>query len=228
MIEKVKELPGYKIGNRNITILCSADDAVLISNSEDNLQRMLHIFNKTAKEYNMEITTEKTDCLTVSKEPLRCKLEIGGTIIKQVISSRYLGVDVTSHRDIYQETIYQVRDIVWRNKHIGIETKTRIYKTCIRPILTYALETRADTKKTKQTLRTTEMKTLRCIIGKTRRDYVRNEDIRQQCIIQEIVRWGRERRRNWNQHVARTEEHRLAKIIRDGKYQEEDYKKMAR
>ncbi|XP_057670662.1 uncharacterized protein LOC130902490 [Diorhabda carinulata] len=133
------------------------------------------------------------------------------------MSSKYLGVDVTSHRDIYQETIYQVRkaaattgalrDIVWRNKHIGIETKTRIYKTCITPILTYAIETRVDTKKTKQTLRTTEMKTLGCLIGKTRRDHVRNEDIRQQCNIQDIVR----------QHVTGKEKYRLAKIIRDGK-----------
>ncbi|XP_057654722.1 uncharacterized protein LOC130892978 [Diorhabda carinulata] len=200
MIKKVKELPGYKIGNRNITILCYTDDAELISNSEDKLQRMLHILNKTAKEYNMAISTEETECLTVFKEPLRCKLEIEGTIIKQVMSSRYLGVVVTSHSDIYQETIYQVRkaaattsalrDIVWRNKHIGIETKTRIYKTCIKPILTYAIETRTDTKKTKQTLKTTKMKTLRCIIGKTRRDHVRNEDIRQQCNIQDIVIWG--------------------------------------
>lgn len=44
-----------------------------------------------------------------------------------------------------------------------IRSKLRIYKTCIRPVLTYAAETRADTAKTKRILRTAEMKTLRTI-----------------------------------------------------------------
>lgn len=45
------------------------------------------------------------------------------------------------------------------------ESKVRIYKTCVRPILTYAAETCADTKKTKRILRSTEMKTLCTIRG---------------------------------------------------------------
>ena len=46
---------------------------------------------------------------------------------------------------------------------MSIESKTRIYKTCVRPIMTYATETAA----TKQMLRTTEIKILRLIVGKT-------------------------------------------------------------
>jgi len=34
-----------------------------------------------------------------------------------------------------------------------------------------------------------------------------------------IVRWERERRRKWNQHISRMNEDRLAKIVRDGKPQ---------
>ncbi|CAG9827424.1 unnamed protein product, partial [Diabrotica balteata] len=39
---------------------------------------------------------------------------------------------------------------IWRNKNIGKETKGRIYKTVIRPIMTYAAETRPDTERTKR------------------------------------------------------------------------------
>jgi hypothetical protein len=42
-----------------------------------------------------------------------------------------------------------------------VESKVRIYKTYIRPILTYATEMRAETSKTKRILRTMEMRTSR-------------------------------------------------------------------
>ncbi|KAI4472449.1 hypothetical protein M0802_016812 [Mischocyttarus mexicanus] len=99
----------------------------------------------------------------------------------------YLGVEITSHPDLYKETINQVRkpavvsealkNIIWRNKYLRKETKTRIYKTYVRPILTYAIETRADTKRTKQALRTAEMNILRPIVGKTRKDRIRNVNV---------------------------------------------------
>jgi len=66
------------------------------------------------------------------------------------------------------------------------DSKVRIYKTCIRPIMTYGIET----NKTKRMLRAAEIKTRRTIMGKTRIDQVRNTDIREQCGKQDIVRWG--------------------------------------
>ena len=39
------------------------------------------------------------------------------------------------------------------------------------------------------------MKTLRTIVEKTRIDRVRNTDIKKQCGIQDIVRWGRQSKR---------------------------------
>ena len=50
---------------------------------------------------------------------------------------------------------------------MSTESKVRIYKTIVHPVLTYASETRAETTYTQQILRTTEMKTIRAIHGKT-------------------------------------------------------------
>ena len=93
-----------------------------------------------------------------------------------------------------------------------LESKVRIYKTCVRPIMTYAAETRADTAKTKRMLRTTEMKTLRAITGISLMDRVRNDTIRDTTDVQDIVRWTRSRRRYWRDHVRRMDDHRLPKI----------------
>ena len=64
------------------------------------------------------------------------------------------------------------------------ESKIKIYKAVVRPIMTYCAETRADTTKTKQLLRTTEMNTLRAILGKTRFDRMKNIDILERCNLQ--------------------------------------------
>ncbi|KAI4490995.1 hypothetical protein M0802_010571 [Mischocyttarus mexicanus] len=55
----------------------------------------------------------------------------------------------------------------------------------IRTSKSYAIETRADTKKTKQALRTAEVNILRQILGKTRKDRIRNVNIRKECDIQD-------------------------------------------
>ncbi|KAI4473472.1 hypothetical protein M0804_015332 [Polistes exclamans] len=49
---------------------------VIMSEDEDDLQRMLYKFEKTASKLNMTISVQKTESLTISKEPRRCKLAV--------------------------------------------------------------------------------------------------------------------------------------------------------
>ena len=135
---------------------------------------------------------------------------------------KYLGVEISSSSDLYSEVREQtnkasalsgcLRNVIWNNKHVRIQSKVRIYKTCIRPVMTYGIETRADTTRTKNLLRTTEMKTLRAIAGVSLRDRIRNEEIRRTCDIEDIVRWGRARRRFWRDHVDRMNNTRIPYI----------------
>jgi len=67
--------------------------------------------------------------------------------------------------------------------------------------MTYGIETREVPNKTKRMLRVAEMKTLRTVMGKTRIDRIRNTDIREQYGVQDIVRWGSQRKRYWYAHV---------------------------
>jgi len=62
-------------------------------------------------------------------------------------------------------------------------------------IMTYGTEAGEKITKTKNMLRVTEMKTLRSILEKRRRDRVRNEVIRDECRVQNVVRWRRQRKR---------------------------------
>lgn len=69
---------------------------------------------------------------------------------------------------------------MWRDK--SIESKVSIYKTSVTPILTYAVETRAQPTKTKN-MRAAEMKLLRAIKGVSLRDQLKSTAIRKNLRI---------------------------------------------
>ena len=73
-----------------------------------------------------------------------------------------------------------------------VESKIKIYTAVVRPIMTCGAETRAATTKTKQFLRTTEMNTLRAILGKTR---LKNIDSPERCNLQEVAKFVKNRRK---------------------------------
>ena len=109
-----------------------------------------------------------------------------------------------------------LRDITWRNKDMTVESATKIYTAVLRPIMTCGAETRATTTKTKQLSRTTEMNTLRAILGKTRFDTMKNIDILERCNLQEVVKFVKSRRKAWSEHVSRAEQ-RLITLVRDAR-----------
>lgn len=169
--------------------------------------------------FNMIISIGKTQAMVIAKDPVRCKVVAGDNIIQQVTKFNYLGVETASDRNISREVRTQadkaarisgcLRDSIWRN--LCTRSKVRIYRTCIRPILTYAAETREETSKTKKIIRTTEMKILRTIKGVTLREQIRSEAIRNKLEIQDIMRWTRARRRQWRDHVDRMGPERIAR-----------------
>ncbi|XP_050519479.1 uncharacterized protein LOC126893388 [Diabrotica virgifera virgifera] len=150
------------MGNKRIGLMCYADDAAIIAKSEDDLQRQLFEFFQVSRQLNMNISTNKTKCITKAKDPLRCKLVVENNPIEQVMPFRYLGIDISSTHDPVKDLRSQInkasalsgclREIVWSKPYMRTDSKSRIYKTCIRPIMTYGIEVREGTNKTKQIL----------------------------------------------------------------------------
>ncbi|GJQ73037.1 hypothetical protein Trydic_g1670 [Trypoxylus dichotomus] len=83
--------------------VCYADDAVLIADSGDNLQRSLRSLNQSAKQLNMIINTDKAKCQVTSKEPVRCKLEVNQRMIEQANQFKCLVADITSSGNLDSE-----------------------------------------------------------------------------------------------------------------------------
>jgi hypothetical protein len=90
---------------------------------------------------------------------------------------------------------------------MSVESEINIYKAVVRPIMTYGAESRADSTKRKQILKSTEINILRAILSKKRFD-------RMKCSIQEVAKFVKCRRKAWNEHVG-TAEQRLIILVRD-------------
>lgn len=198
---------------------------LLKAENEDDLQRLLHTFNTVAKSLGLTISASKTKCMTTSKTPIRCKLAIDDKIIHQEVKFSYLGIEISCFGDIESEvrgqaikaarTASQLNDTIFRNKYLRTESKVRIYKAAIRPILTYVAETRPETSKTRQIMEATEMKIVRRIAGRTLLDRERSEDIRRACHIENVNEWVLGRKTEWNDHITRMAEDRLVRVARD-------------
>jgi len=88
MLDVQEKGKGIVIGGQNFTNLRYADDAVVISEEEAELQHMITTISDVCKEYGMEIINvkkTKTKTMAICKMGnLQCKVMINGTILEQV------------------------------------------------------------------------------------------------------------------------------------------------
>ena len=89
------------------------------------------------------------------------------------------------------------------DRKIPLRLKAKVYEAIIKPALPYGSECWAMKVTNKRKMATTEMRMLRGILGVSRREHMRNEDIRRKLHItpiDEVMRGGRLR---WFGHVQR-------------------------
>ena len=106
---------------------------------------------------------------------------------------------------------------LWKRKQVSLETKMAIYRAAVLPVLLYGSETWVMTAVESQRLEVFQMKCLRGILGITKFDHKRNEDIlaeTKQCLVGELVTRARLR---WLGHVARMDVTRLPPRLLFGK-----------
>ena len=76
------------------------------------------------------------------------------------------------------------------DKRINGKIKGKVYRTVVRPALTYGADTWALKKAQERKLEVAEMRMLRCICGVTKLDNIRNERIRATTKVGEITKNG--------------------------------------
>jgi len=106
---------------------------------------------------------------------------------------------------------------IWNAKDISKDTKVLVYRSLVQSILLYNAETWTLKDANKRSLRVFEMPVVREILGLTKRDHIRNEDIPKKLAIdKDIVEILRTRRLSYFGHVVRMDCHRYLHILLHG------------
>ena len=83
------------------------------------------------------------------------------------------------------------------DKKVPIKLKDKVYKTVIKPTMTYGADCWAIRKKDENRLHVAEMRMLRWIRGKTRKDHVRNQIIQEDAKVCQMSTFLRQKRLHW-------------------------------
>ena len=98
------------------------------------------------------------------------------------------------------------------DKKVPFKLKDKVYKTVIKPTMTYGADCWAIRKKDENRLHEAEMRMLRRIRGKTRKDHVRNQRIQEDAKVCQMSTFLREKRLHWYGNVRRREEDNLLNL----------------
>ena len=94
---------------------------------------------------------------------------------------------------------------VMNDKRMGMRLKAKVYRLVVQPVLTYGAECWALNKRDEKRLEVTEMNMLRRMLGVTRRDKLRNEEVRERTGMQENIVIVERSKIRWYGHVRKGE-----------------------
>ncbi|GFR64233.1 RNA-directed DNA polymerase from mobile element jockey-like [Elysia marginata] len=125
---------GILINGVNINNIRYADDAVVLTESEKQLQAMLDRIVDKCKEYGMKINARKTKTMHIGRDTKTLKITVGNAVLEQVSKYSYLEdmimEDVVTLKEV-QIRIEKTRQKFWENiellrKNVFLNTKKRI------------------------------------------------------------------------------------------------------
>ena len=200
--------------------LLYADDLAIIDITSADTKNRLESWQKVLTYNGLKINVAKTEHLSTSEN--RLPMQLNGEELNNVDHFKYLrsviDKDGTIDRDV--DLRVQAAWSSWRNltgvlydRKIPLRLKANVHEAIIRPALTYGSECWAMKVTNKRKIATTEMMMLRGILGVSRREHMRNEDIRRIrhiTPIDEVMRSGRLR---WFGHVQRRDVNNVTRRV---------------
>ena len=171
---------GLKLDNKKVNSLFWADDIVLLTETREDLERLLKNVSEYCNLNKLTINCKKTKCLIFNKTGrlIREKISMNGVPLENVREYKYLGFIFTPSGEI-GTGLQDLRDRAFKSfqtlkRKMGdsfnrdIETALGLYDSMIKPILTYASDFWGCLKlptHNKNPIEIMQMKVLKQILG---------------------------------------------------------------
>ena len=209
-----KCLRDIRTGINNEETVMYADDVVVFADTVDDIRNVANRWSLGMKANGMKVNTKKgkTEFLVVSRSPQQHDIYMDQNKINQTENYCHLGVNVgeSNVQEVeinnriakYNSNIGMLYPLL-KDKNIPRECKVIVYKSILKPILLYGSENWSLTTKTESKLQAAEMRMLRLIKGVTRRDRIRNVNIREEFQIRPLLEEIESNKLRWFGHVKR-------------------------
>ena len=202
--------------------LLFADDAALVSHTEQGLQELVDAFASACRDFALTISLKKTQILTqgVAAPP---SISIEGQALDIVEEFTYLGSCVTSKLSLDTEinrrigkasaTMARLSKRVWQNHHLTTATKMKVYNACVLSALLYGSESWPIYASQQERMNAFHMRCLRRLLNITWKDRVPNSEVLGKTSSSSLFSIMGKRRLRWLGHVHRMEDSRIPKAI---------------
>jgi hypothetical protein len=152
----------------------------------------------------------KCDFSAITQEEGDVRLD--GQVVPKKDTFRYLGSMLQKNGDIDEDVSHRIKVgwLKWRQAsdvlcdlRVPLKLKDKFYRTAIRPAMLYGAKCWPTKRRHVQQLIVAEMSMLRWICGHTRRDRVRNDDIRERLGVAQVEEKLVQYRLRWFGHMQR-------------------------
>lgn len=195
-----------------------ADDQSLIHETENDLQIHTSALHSACTDYNMKISTTKTEVMAISRTPNTINIQVDNIKLKQVQLFKYLGSVFTEDGKIDKEiearcqkanaVTYQLSPLL-KHPNISMTLKRQLINCIFIPTLCYQCQTWSLTKTQEKKITTCEMRCLRKAANVTRRDRIRNVNIRNVVGTSPCLKYIEKQKIKWFSHLMRMEPDQL-------------------
>lgn len=215
------------IFSKTVQLLGYADDIDIVARSEQALKEAFTSFEIAAREFGLRVNEQKTKYMRAgSSGDHAAFLDIGPYKFQRVETFVYLGSEVNSCNNVSQDINRRINAANrcfhgllkhFKSKNLSSRTKINLYKTLIRPVLTYGSETWATTKTDEAKLLIFERLVLRRVFGGVKEGEIwrrrKNRELYDVFDNDDIVRVIKLGRLRWAGHVARMNDREIPKKI---------------
>ena len=207
-----------------LPILLFADDTVLMSDNEWELQGLVNEFGTVCEKRNLKVNTGKSKVMVFERgEVTECEVKLNGQAMEIVNSFKYLGSvlskDGTMDEEV-RERVQQGRRVVGALKAVtgsrvvSMEVKKSLHDSVVIPTLTYGSEAWTLVERLRPRVRAVEMNYLRSACGVTWRDRQTNEEVRRRCGVEvDVLESVKRNNLRWFGHMERMESERMTKRV---------------
>ncbi|BHF84996.1 hypothetical protein SprV_1002815200 [Sparganum proliferum] len=197
--------------------LLFADDCILNTTSEEEMQRSMDFFSAACENFGLVINTQKTVVINQPQPksatpPNAPQISVSGTQLQVVENFRYLGSTLSRNSKIDDEVANRISKVsqafdrlqskVWNGHGLQLTTKLKMYKAVILPTLLYGAETWTVYTKQARRLNHFHLSCLRRILRLNWQDRIPDTDVLERTRILSIYAMLRQMHLRWNGHLS--------------------------